>query len=154
MIGYLNKTAQEYGFGEVVSGERVSRTNVPKTHANPSSRPRPPRLQPAPRLRTKPPIHPPKLKQKRANCILPYSKLFQNGASGGSAFIYRLSVCYKFSKLKRKLFCGIFVEIQLRIRVELSKTKTGGYIPAHPGRRCTVQDTPSKYHSRNHPDHC
>ena len=73
VIGYLNKTAQEYGFGEVVSGERVSRTNVPKTHANPSSRPRPPRLQPAPRLRTKPPTHPPKLKQKRANCILPYS---------------------------------------------------------------------------------
>ena len=33
VIGYLNKTAQEYGFGEVVSGERVSRTNVPKTHA-------------------------------------------------------------------------------------------------------------------------
>ena len=33
VIGYLNKTAQEYGFGEVISGERVSRTNVPKTHA-------------------------------------------------------------------------------------------------------------------------
>ena len=65
VIGYLNKTAQEYGFGEVVSGERVSRTNVPKTHANPSSHPRPPRLQPAPRLRPKPPTHPPKLKQKK-----------------------------------------------------------------------------------------
>lgn len=33
VIGYLNKTAREYGFGEVVSGERISRTNVPKTHA-------------------------------------------------------------------------------------------------------------------------
>lgn len=33
VIGYLNKTTQNYGFGEVVSGERVSRTNVPKTHA-------------------------------------------------------------------------------------------------------------------------
>lgn len=33
VIGYLNKTAQDYGFGEVISGERVSRTNVPKTHA-------------------------------------------------------------------------------------------------------------------------
>ena len=33
VIGYLNKSAQDYGFGEVISGERVSRTNVPKTHA-------------------------------------------------------------------------------------------------------------------------
>lgn len=33
VIGYLNKTVHDYGFGEVVSGERVSRKNVPKTHA-------------------------------------------------------------------------------------------------------------------------
>ena len=33
VIAYLSKTAGDYGFGNIVSGERVSRTNVPKTHA-------------------------------------------------------------------------------------------------------------------------
>ena len=33
VIAYLNKTAADYGFSEIISGERVSRTNVPKTHA-------------------------------------------------------------------------------------------------------------------------
>ena len=33
VIAYLNKTAGAYGFGEITSCERVSRTNVPKTHA-------------------------------------------------------------------------------------------------------------------------
>ena len=33
VIGYLNKTARDYGFGTILPGSRASRTNVPKTHA-------------------------------------------------------------------------------------------------------------------------
>lgn len=33
VISFLKKTAGDYGFGEIVQGERISRTNVPKTHA-------------------------------------------------------------------------------------------------------------------------
>lgn len=33
VIEYLNKTARDYGFGTILPGSRVSRTNVPKTHA-------------------------------------------------------------------------------------------------------------------------
>lgn len=33
VIDYLKKTAPDYGFGDIVPKERVSRTNVPMTHA-------------------------------------------------------------------------------------------------------------------------
>lgn len=33
VISYLTPYAEEYGFGEIKPSERISRTNVPKTHA-------------------------------------------------------------------------------------------------------------------------
>lgn len=33
VISYLEPYAEEYGFGEIVPTERISRNNVPKTHA-------------------------------------------------------------------------------------------------------------------------
>ena len=64
-----------------------------------------------------------------------------------------INVLQDFQAKTQAIICGNFVEIQSQIRVKLSKTKIGGYIPVHPGRRCTVQDTLSKSHNRNHPDH-
>ena len=33
VISYLSPYAEEYGFGEIKPSDRISRTNVPKTHA-------------------------------------------------------------------------------------------------------------------------
>ena len=33
VISYLTPYAEEYGFGEIKTSDRISRTNVPKTHA-------------------------------------------------------------------------------------------------------------------------
>ena len=33
VISYLTPYAEEYGFGEIKPSDRISRTNVPKTHA-------------------------------------------------------------------------------------------------------------------------
>jgi len=65
-----------------------------------------------------------------------------------------INILQNFQAKTQAIICGNFVEIQSQIRVKLSKTKNGEYIPVRPGKHCIAPDRSSKCHNRNHPDHC
>ena len=104
---------------------RMSPRHTPTHRHAPAHRVSNPPRASEPSRRSKPPIHPPKLKQKKSQLHTTIQLALPEWCLGRERFYIPIISVSQIFQAKTQAFCGIFVEIQLRIRVELSKTKTG-----------------------------